>query len=199
MILPGRPRLTLAAVPGSVFRRPDRRRTLRAEPHSNALIAVASRRAGIRMRALRTGDSIMFENLMATAVLPASDLDRARRWWHDVLDRDPVHTEDEMGNLFYNIGGMMVLVYRTDFAGTAENTTLNLLTDDLDRDAPALRERGVVFHDYDLPGLKTVDGIAEMDGLRSAWFSDSEGNIIAIGEPTDEMMRMMKRTTGTVG
>lgn len=93
MILPGRPRLTLAAVPGSVFRRPDRRRTLRAEPHSNALIAVASRRAGIRMRALRTGDSIMFENLMATAVLPASDLDRARRWWHDVLDRDPVHAE----------------------------------------------------------------------------------------------------------
>lgn len=137
----------------------------------------------------------MFENLMATAVLPASDLDRAQRWWRDVLGRDPVYAQAEIGNLFFDVGGMTVLVYRTVFAGTAENTTLNLVTDDLDRDVPALRERGVVFHDYDLPGLETVDGIADMDGLRSAWFSDSEGNIIAIGEPTPEMMRMLKKSS----
>ena len=142
----------------------------------------------------------MFENLMATAVLPAADLDRARRWWHDVLGRVPVHAESESGSLFYALGEMTVLVYRTDFAGTAQNTALNLVTDDLDRDTTALRTNGVVFHDYDLPGLKTVDGIADLGGLRSAWFTDSEGNIIAIGEPAPEMVEMMmKRSTGTAG
>ena len=136
---------------------------------------------------------IMFENLMATAVLPAADLDRAQAWWHDVLGRDPLYADDESGNLYYEVGGVMVLVYRTDYAGTAQNTAFNLVTDDLDRDATALRTHGVVFHDYDFPGLKTVDGIADLGGLRSAWFSDSEGNIIAISEPAPEMMEMAKR------
>lgn len=134
----------------------------------------------------------MFENLMATAVLPASDLDRAKRWWHDVLGRDPVYADDEGGNLYYDVGGMFVLVYRTDFAGTAKNTAFNLVTDNLDRDATALRTHGVVFHDYDFPGLKTVDGIAQLGDLRGAWFSDSEGNIFAISEPSPEMMAMAK-------
>jgi catechol 2,3-dioxygenase-like lactoylglutathione lyase family enzyme len=136
--------------------------------------------------------SIMFDNLMATAVLPASDLDRARTWWHDVLGREPVYADDEPGNLLYDVGGTIVLVYRTDFAGTAQNTALDLVTDDIDRDATALRTHGVVFHEYDLPGLKTVDGIADIGGLRGAWFSDSEGNIIAISQPTPEMMQATK-------
>jgi hypothetical protein len=43
-----------------------------------------------------------------------------------------------------------------------------------------------------MPGLKTVDGIADIGGLRGAWFSDSEGNIIAISQPTPEMMQATK-------
>jgi len=124
---------------------------------------------------------------MATAVLPVTDLERAKRWWHDVLDRDPIYTDAESENLFYDVGGTVVLVYRTDFAGTAKNTALNLVTDDIDRDVAALRERGVEFHEYDFPGLKTVDGIADLGGERGAWFSDTEDNIIAIGEPSAEM------------
>ncbi len=75
-----------------------------------------------------------------------------------------------------------MLVYRSDFAGTAQNTAFGLMTDDLDRDMTQLRTHGVMFHDYDMPGLKTVDGVAELGDERSAWFSDSEGNIIAIGQ-----------------
>jgi hypothetical protein len=41
----------------------------------------------------------------------------------------------------------------------------------------------VVFEEYDSPGLKTVDGIAEGGGAKSAWFKDSEGNMIAIVQP----------------
>ncbi|WP_448809415.1 VOC family protein [Agromyces bauzanensis] len=132
----------------------------------------------------------MFEKLMATAVLPASDLGRARQWWHDVLGRDPVYEDTEGEALFYDIGGTMLMVYRSDFAGTAQNTAFNLVTESLDRDMTAMRTHGVVFHDYDLPGLKTVDGVAQMGEQRGAWFSDSEGNIIAIGEVSAQMWEM---------
>ena len=76
----------------------------------------------------------MFEKLMATAVLPASDIARAKQWWHDVLGRDPVYEDTEGEALFYDIGGTVLLVYRSEFAGTAQNTAFGLMTDDLDRD-----------------------------------------------------------------
>ena len=43
-----------------------------------------------------------------------------------------------------------------------------------------LRSRGIVFEDYDFPGLKTVDGIADVGGASAAWFKDTEGNIIGV-------------------
>lgn len=135
----------------------------------------------------------MFEKLMATAVLPASDIARAKQWWHDVLGHDPVYEDTEGEALFYDLGGMPLMVYRSDYAGTAQNTSLNLVTDDLDRDMTALRTHGVMFHDYDLPGLKTVDGVAQMGEERGAWFSDSEGNIIALGTVSQQMMDMVTR------
>src|SRR6266852_2274385 len=63
--------------------------------------------------------------------------------------------------------------------------------DDLDATVADLKERGVVFEDYDLPGLETADGIAEVagnypskggKGERAAWFRDSEGNMLGIGQ-----------------
>ena len=47
-----------------------------------------------------------------------------------------------------------------------------------------LRSKGIVFHDYDMPDLKTVDGVVEQEGERGAWFDDSEGNILSIAQPT---------------
>ena len=76
---------------------------------------------------------------MAMAVLPASDIERAEQWWHDVFGLDPVRERHEGGD-FYVIGGTAVLVYETQFAGTAQNTAFGLMTDDLDRDMTALRD-----------------------------------------------------------
>jgi hypothetical protein len=46
-----------------------------------------------------------------------------------------------------------------------------------------LRSRGITFEEYDIPGVKTVDGVAEFgNGERGAWFKDSEGNILALFE-----------------
>ena len=124
----------------------------------------------------------MFENSIAMATLAASDQERARRFWKDVFGLDPVR--GDMGGDFYVIGGVGVLVYESQFAGTNKATAFSIMTDDLDRDMAALREKGVAFHEYDLPGIKTENGVVEMDGERGAWFDDSEGNIIALAQPT---------------
>jgi catechol 2,3-dioxygenase-like lactoylglutathione lyase family enzyme len=128
----------------------------------------------------------MFENSIAVATLPASDLERARRFWHDVFGLDPVRSD--MGGDNYVIGGIGVLVYESQFAGTNKATAFSIMTDDLDRDMTALRVKGVTFHDYDLPDIKTENGVVDMDGERGAWFDDSEGNIIALAQPTSMTM-----------
>ena len=63
--------------------------------------------------------------------------------------------------------------------------------DDIEETVRELRARGVVFEEYDFPGLETVDGIADIEGNypskgsgeRGAWFRDSEGNMLGVGQP----------------
>jgi hypothetical protein len=55
--------------------------------------------------------------------------------------------------------------------------------EDIEAAVTELRGRGIVFEEYDLPGLRTVNGIANLEGVeRGAWFRDSEGNILSISE-----------------
>ncbi len=126
----------------------------------------------------------MFENASCFAVLPASDLARARSFWHDTFGVDPVDDGFEEGAEMFELAGTRVLIYETQFAGTAQNTALGIDSDDFDRDMADLKAKGVEFNEYDLPGVTTVDGVVEMGGMRTAWFNDSEGNIIALGEST---------------
>jgi predicted enzyme related to lactoylglutathione lyase len=63
--------------------------------------------------------------------------------------------------------------------------------EDLEATVAELRRRGVVFEEYDFPGLSTIDGIADIEGNypskgtgeRAAWFRDSEGNLLGMGQP----------------
>ncbi|KGJ74467.1 hypothetical protein GY21_10500 [Cryobacterium roopkundense] len=113
-------------------------------------------------------------------VLPAADLSRARSFYHDALDLEPVEVLD--GLLVYSSPGSGFEIYETENAGTAKNTQMSFITDDLDGEMVRLRARGVVFEDYDIPGMKTVDGVAATDEMKSAWFRDTEGNFICVTE-----------------
>lgn len=124
----------------------------------------------------------MFENAQGAAVVAAKDLARARAFYEGVLELTPEPTPAEDEAIFYRLGGVPLMVYVTSYAGTAQNTVFAIDTDDLARDMAALRAKGVVFMDYDFPGLKTVDGVAELGTEKSAWFADSEGNILALGQ-----------------
>ncbi|MFD5276980.1 VOC family protein [Pseudarthrobacter sp. NPDC058362] len=123
----------------------------------------------------------MLKDLDVMPVLPAKDINRARDFYRDKLGLEPATTIDE-DNLVYRCGnGSGFLLYRTDNAGTAKNTQMGWATSDVEREVEELRGRGVVFEEYDFPGLKTENGIATLPDLgKAAWFLDSEGNILNI-------------------
>jgi len=114
------------------------------------------------------------------AALPASDIDRATAFYRDKLGLDPVEETGE-GGAFYETGGARFLLYPSGFAGTNQATAAGWQVDDVEAVVAALRANGVEFQDYDFDQLKTVDGIATLpNGLKGAWFIDSEGNILSV-------------------
>ena len=113
--------------------------------------------------------------------LPASDIDRARAWYHDKLQLDPAREDD--GGLWYQTGGTWFLVFRTSNAGTARNTAAGWTVPDLRAFMAETRSRGVTFDEVDLGnGMQTVDGLLNLDGFLLAWFKDSEGNTIEMSQ-----------------
>lgn len=117
----------------------------------------------------------------AYATIPASDMDRAKAWYRDKLGLVPF-MEDEAGCMYKVGNGSNFLLYPTPNAGKAPNTLLSFSTDDLEADMEDMRSHGIQFEEYDLPGLKTVNGIATLGRHHAAWFKDSEGNILAVGD-----------------
>ena len=90
-----------------------------------------------------------------------------------------------MGAIYDLGGGTGFLLYPTPSAGQAPNTLMSFASSDVKADVKALRQRGVVFEEYDFPGLKTLDGVARIGERDGAWFKDSEGNILALGNSPD--------------
>ena len=124
----------------------------------------------------------MFVNIPLHAVLPASDLDRAKRWYSEKLGLEPVG-EDDYGGVQYEAGGGTFLVYLSQFAGTNKATAAGFRVDDFDEAVAALRSKGVVFEDVDFGEMgSTVDGVITLaDGKdKAAWFKASEGNILSL-------------------
>ncbi|MEU2715018.1 VOC family protein [Streptomyces sp. NPDC007205] len=122
--------------------------------------------------------------------LPAGDLARARRFYADKLGLEPV--DERPGGLLYRCAGTDFVVFRSTGVSPGTFTQMAFEVDDLEAVVAALRRRGVVFEDVDAPGFRTRDGIAEIEGNypskgargeRAAWFRDSEGNLMGIGQP----------------
>lgn len=110
--------------------------------------------------------------------LPAADLDRAKKWYGEKLGLQPA-TENP-GGIFYVMGGTRFILYPTPNDTRAGHTQMGIATEDIETDVKDLKRRGVVFEEYDFPGLKTESSIATTGDIRAAWFKDSEGNMIGI-------------------
>jgi predicted enzyme related to lactoylglutathione lyase len=126
----------------------------------------------------------MIKQARAAAMLPAQDLERAKAFYRDKLGLTPAQERDPMGGLLYELsGGTGFAVFLSSGAASGTHTQMALEVEDLDAAVTDLRARGVKFEEYDSPGLKTKNGIAEIAGTKVAWFKDSEGNLVAIGLP----------------
>lgn len=123
----------------------------------------------------------MLTSFKVFAVLPSSDLDRAKRWYEDHTGTMPAR--EDPGGLWYECAdGTWFVITRSAYAGTAQNTAMSLQVTGIENVIAALRRQGVVFEDYDLPDFKTVDGLLAMGPFKAAWFRDGDGNIVELSE-----------------
>jgi catechol 2,3-dioxygenase-like lactoylglutathione lyase family enzyme len=121
--------------------------------------------------------------------LPVQDMERARAFYADKLGMEPV--EERPGGLLYRCASGEFALFESTGASPGTCTQMGWTVDDVVATVAELRSRGVVFEQVNVPGLTTVDDIAEVagnypsrgSGEKAAWFRDSEGNMLGIGQP----------------
>jgi catechol 2,3-dioxygenase-like lactoylglutathione lyase family enzyme len=116
------------------------------------------------------------------AYLPATDVDRARRFYEGKLGFAP--GAESAGGVTYVFGnGTACFLYPTPNAGTSKASQAFWQVDDVAREVADLKARGVAFEHYDMPGAQVDGDVVTAGGAKAAWFKDTEGNILALIEP----------------
>lgn len=131
--------------------------------------------------------SVAFQQVVA--VLPASDLDRARQFYSRALGLTP--SEAGPDGLFFQVGTSAFLVYEAAGPASGQHTQAGFQVDDLDAAMSDLRSRGVTFEEYDFPGVHTEGSVLTTPTGRGAFFKDSEGNILSLNELNAETRSQM--------
>ena len=123
----------------------------------------------------------MLKDAALVPYIPVSDVARARRFYEQKVGLKP--KEEYAGAVIYECGkGSWVFMYPSAGAGTSKASTAFWSVEDVAAEVRELKARGVVFEEYDMHGIKTVNSIATAGGAKTAWFKDSEGNILAISQ-----------------
>lgn len=113
--------------------------------------------------------------------MPVVDLERARKFYEEKLGLKAVRVDPPPApGVMYEAGeGTGLYIYQRA-ATKADHTVATFEVDNVEAEIKDLKAKGVVFEEYDLPGLKTVNSIATMGTIKGGWFKDSEGNILGI-------------------
>ncbi len=123
----------------------------------------------------------MLANRSVMATIAVKDLDIARSFYSDTLGLQLLDSSDEMGVLNYQSGGAVAVVYLSQFAGTNRATAATwAVGHEFDSIMDALRNKGVVFERYDMPGMTFDNGAHVAGDFKGAWFRDPDGNILHI-------------------
>jgi predicted enzyme related to lactoylglutathione lyase len=123
----------------------------------------------------------MLKDAPIRAYLPALDVQRARKFYELTLGLKP--KAEFAGGVVYECGlGTEAFLYPTINAGTSRASQAFWQVDDVEAEVKLLKARGVVFEEYEMPGMKMKNSIASGGGAKTAWFKDSEGNILAVSQ-----------------
>ena len=115
-------------------------------------------------------------------ILLATDMDASRRFYTEKIGLKLVRENSEV--MVFQCGGETQLrISRSDTGTKDEQTQATFVVKDLEAEVADLRKRGVKIEDYDLPNLKTEDGVADMGFAWAAWFIDPGKNAVGIVQP----------------
>ncbi len=123
----------------------------------------------------------MLSNASVTTMLPVIELARARAFYEGKLGLAPGGLKPD-GKFVYKVGGSVLALFPKPEGTQADHTAISFRVGDVAASVAALERRGVVFDDYDLPGLKTVGHVCVLGSEKAAWFRDTEGNILCLHE-----------------
>lgn len=118
------------------------------------------------------------------ATMPVKDLKAVKSFYGQKLGLKLTAGSVREGFLEFRAGkGSALMFFRSDAVKHTGNTNATFEVANLARTMAALRKKGVEFAEYDLPGVKTVDGVAVMGDHGEhvmAWIEDPEGNVLAL-------------------
>jgi catechol 2,3-dioxygenase-like lactoylglutathione lyase family enzyme len=116
--------------------------------------------------------------------IAVKDPAKSRSFYEETLGLKFVRETGEGGIEYECGGGTTIFTYPSEAnAGKSPATVATWEVEDADAAVKGLQEKGVTFEEYDLPGLKTEGGIADLGGERGGWFKDPDGNILAVFQP----------------
>lgn len=113
--------------------------------------------------------------------IPVKDIERAKKFYTEKLELK-VQQDTPAGTMLEVKNGRL-LIYPTPSAGTSQHTLMGWTVDDIGAVVKHLKDNGVVFEEYDNEYIKTIDSVAKNPAGHSAWFKDSEGNILGLFQP----------------
>jgi catechol-2,3-dioxygenase len=114
----------------------------------------------------------------------ATDLAVAKEFYGERIGLEVLLENDDF--LTFRCGGDSRLVVTRSSTGTTEpQTKASWRVDDLAAEVAELRSRGVQVEEFDEPGLKTVDGVADVGFALAAWLVDPHGNSIGLLQLVD--------------
>lgn len=127
----------------------------------------------------------MLSDASVTTMLPVQDIGRARGFYEGRLGFRPGGFKPD-GKFVYSVGGSTLALFPKPEGTKADHTAISFRVADIAASIEELERAGVIFEDYDFPGLKTVNHVCVLGAEKAAWFKDTEGNYLCIHEDLPE-------------
>ncbi len=123
----------------------------------------------------------MLSTSLVTTILQVRDAEEAVAFYRDRLGLGHLGSNAEGQEMFALGGGSTLALMPSDAVPTGR-TEISFEVDDIVEEIRDLEERGVVFADYDLPGLRTTEHVCVLGSEKAAWFLDPDGNVLCLHE-----------------
>jgi predicted enzyme related to lactoylglutathione lyase len=124
----------------------------------------------------------MLTNSPIRPTIPVMDLDRAKRFYETSLGLRPVpaNNDNTSGIAIFECGKSTLIELYQRGPSKADHTVATFEVSNIEEEVNMLRGKGVNFEEYNMPEIKTQNGVATQGSVKAAWFKDSEGNILCI-------------------